>query len=184
MIHAPGSARALERDRDHLRVVVPYIQGMLRHETRFAVSAQWPDAWFNELAATDETAYTRLLLSEWDEDHTTIVVEQDIVPPPGSIEQLYRCAMPWCTVPYLINGRVETKALGLAKFSKVLKQVQAKTLHRVARYHGGRGAPVTWHNLDQVIASALTAAGVPVHPHADVQAVHLHDYHEKDNSER
>lgn len=52
-----------------------------------------------------EYAYDRLIRRLWSEGQPFVLVEHDILPWPGAVQQLWECDRPWCAFQYLIFGR-------------------------------------------------------------------------------
>lgn len=101
-------------------VIVPYVEGGLCRETRQEVYRQWPVATFAAQRRGFDFDYADTLRTAWHEAETLIIIEQDVVPPPGSIRELLRCPDPWCTYPMWLDGHHQFDTLGLAKFSQSL----------------------------------------------------------------
>lgn len=163
-------------------VLVPYVAGMLCPQTTAAVIGYTYPVHLIPIPAEDPFRYAALMRVWWASPFNTIIVEQDMVPPAGSLDRLVMCPEPWCTLPYLISGRIETAALGTAKFSGALKEGMPDIATVAARNHNGKGSPMTWRSLDASLAKALYARGLHPHVHYKDQAIHLHDYAPQENS--
>lgn len=133
-------------------VCVPYVRGMLRDETRAAVTAQDANAEFVELRRGSPTAYARLLLDLWRRPGDTVIVEQDVVPPPYAIANLLRCTSGWCTHPMYHGAVVKTDLLGLAKFSAALKGLCPQAGEAALLGGIGNYAWPHWRSCDQLLA--------------------------------
>lgn len=157
-------------------ITVPYIAGMLHLSTLRAVIDHGFPVTLHPIHADDQHGYPRLMLDEWAAPWTTIIVEQDMVPPPGTFAALAHCDQVWCTSPYLISGRIETAALGCTKFAPALKQNLPEIATTASRHHDGKGSAMTWHSLDAALARALYARGLTPHVHHEYQSIHLHNY--------
>lgn len=81
-------------------VVVPYVAGRLHPET---------EKWTVESGATlhelslDHDAYWKALVSWWKRPGDLVVVEHDVVPASGVVEQMLKCSHLWCSSPYAIS---------------------------------------------------------------------------------
>lgn len=153
-------------------MIVPFVPGMLRTETYTALAEY---AEFRPLAAGDETAYWRLLAAEWQRPGDLTVVEQDIVPHPGVLDEMAACPREWCVSPYLTaNRQLCDRGLGCTKFSAALKTRLPDTI-QLAGQIATVGLPLrSWRRLDSNIAAVLGHAGVAPHQHPPSR--HLHDY--------
>lgn len=124
----------------------------------------------------DHTAYWRMLSYAWKERGDTIIVEHDMLPADGVIEEMLTCTAPWCTSPYRgspnKNEPDVIAGLGCTKFSEVLKANEFD-LMRVVGEMSEDGLPAkTWKRLDVRIARALRARGYTPHTHR--RSIHLH----------
>lgn len=76
--------------------------------------------------AGDEFAYSRLLAEIWRARRSTVVVEHDVIPYPGCLEELHACPADWCscsyhwTNPHGRTGVGLTHMLGCTKLSAEL----------------------------------------------------------------
>lgn len=156
-------------------VCVPYVKGMLRSETHGRVFRSWPTARFVELPAKSPTAYAKLLVRLWAEPGDLVVVEQDVVPPAGSIKKLLRCRSLWCTHAY--EGRYcdLDDMLGLARFSAALKTAYPFGMEAALFGGGGSHNWPHWRSCDHRLAKWLRAQALTPHRHRP-DAVHLHDW--------
>ena len=156
-------------------VFVPYVVDMLRDATMDAVLAQAPAARFVPIDPADPYAYGRTLTRVAAESLDLIVVEQDVIPPPGAIAGLLACPDGWCGHRIDCGNGPADATLGLAKFGRQLLRRHPDLFVRAA----GRGkvgpCRVPWNALDGWIRHVMRAWGVSWHPHSP-QALHLHDY--------
>lgn len=143
------------------RVFVAYVPGMLRvgscgHSTRAVdVSASATDYW-------------AMLGTIGRRDVRFVLIEQDMLPPLGSIDALLRCARPWCAHSYHVPGGSlwdvhGHPGLGLSAFAPGVLAPLADTER------------IRWTDLDWRVAEMLTRQGVECHRHYP-DAEHLHDY--------
>lgn len=149
-----GSGRAMH-------VVVPHVN--LAPETRQALSDVNPE--YVDVSA-DETAYWRLMVHLWEAGETFIIVEHDIVVPPGALAAMWECPRDWCAHPYRMGSIVAT-ALGCVKFGAGLLQRQPKAVSRILPEHRG------WNALDSMIIGTLLRNGDSEHVHQP-PVRHLH----------
>lgn len=132
-----------------MNVVVPYT--VLAPETRASVPA---DA--RRVRTGRPGDYHRLLVRLWGARRTFILVEHDVVPRPGLLEEMWDCPRDWCAAPYRC-GTIVTTALGCTKFSG---QLQARNADAVTRMKQRE-----WFNLDGQLVGTL-------HQHGEAEHVH------------
>lgn len=153
---------------------VPYIDGMLRDETLGALAHDVIGhvALLDQLEERDD-AYYDSLVSWWDEPEDLIIVEQDMVPANGVIQEMLECNGDWCTSPYLVAGvTLIHLGLGCVKFSEQLRR-DVPDAAREAGIPRGEDEPFgTWKMLDARLAPVLQRAGY--HPHLHQESIHLH----------
>jgi hypothetical protein len=143
-------------------VVVPYVPRFLRAETVAAV----PGAHYVDVSG-DHQAYWRLLRDLWDGATTFIIVEHDIVPLDGQIQELWNCPSVWDAAPYRMDAIVTT-ALGLVKFgSDLLLETQDLMCGILDQYR-------VWSGLDSMVIAELHRRGYSEHVHQP-PVRHLHE---------
>lgn len=106
-------------------------------------AAAGPGATYVDTGGDDE-AYWRLLRDLWARKRSFILLEQDIVPPPGALEALEACPHEWCGVPYPV-GNIWGVFHGCTKYgASIIKRYPEALRSFSSRY---------WQNLDsQLIA--------------------------------
>ena len=136
------------------RVIVPHTR---LHPTVQQVLGKRDDVVFISLG-TDE-AYWHLLSRLWRERQTVVIVEHDVLPWPGAIEELIACPGLWCSCSYHINGGIGIHhAFGCTKISAEFMSLLPDVWQQVASRH--------WSRLDeQLCTAALFHAGQVPHPH-------------------
>ena len=163
-------------------VVRPFVAGMLHEGPGHPVNV-----------GASQYDYYDLIVAMCERGEPFVIVEQDIVPPPGAVEALLACPEPWCGHSYDVaprehNGRVladvveifgDLGCLGLTAFKG-----------RAVRWLGivlSGWAPITWSKLDGMCYRALRIAepgtyepgqpgeGLRIHQHFP-SASHLHNY--------
>ena len=137
-----------------MNVVVPWT--VLDPATLAAVQPYAPRLiWTGEA----DTAYWSLLRDLWDARETVTLVEHDVAPPPGVIDEMAACPRDWCAVPYRCGDQYMT-ALGCTKFSAALMERNPDTVSRIQRRE--------WHSLDGQIVGTLHMHGETEHVHGPV----------------
>jgi len=95
-----------------------------------------------------DTAYSDLIGNYWRDGRTFILLEDDMAPWPGAIDQLRRCPEPWCRFDYSIGfGRFGLGTLGCMKFGEPLLRTFPDLWLRWEGVH--------WRNLDATIVKAI-----------------------------
>ena len=113
-------------------VVVPYAQ--LHPETRAALEGVEGVTFVDVSDGPGEEAsrYFWLLQAAWHRQEGVIIVEQDIVPPPGAIDELRACPQDWCGRPYQVGINIDCW-LGLTKFSPAIMAAVPDAFDRMER---------------------------------------------------
>lgn len=104
-------------------VLVPHTETGLYHETERAVERQTHGACFELTPRLNPFAYADILRAHWRVPGDLVIVEQDVVPPPGSIYRLVSCTEPWCSLlVWYGNGYIAT-SFGCCKLGHELRAV-------------------------------------------------------------
>ena len=123
-------------------VIVPFIQGKLKPETRKAVEAAGFKSRFVRLRDSD-SAYHELIAEAWASKAPFVTVEQDIVPHDGAIRELLECPEPWCAFEYEYPPFGLYAGMGCAKFSAELIAAFPDAMTETAEWDDS--APQTKH---------------------------------------
>jgi hypothetical protein len=143
-----------------MQVIVPYRE--LNSWTRRVLDSYNLPVTYVPLG-DDADAYRRLLQELWQLQQTVVLVEHDVVPWYGAIEELHHCMGLWCTCSYNLRGGYGVyHSLGCAKLSGELMRL-LPTLW---------DAPGRWDTLDQRLWFAARDIGQEPHPHRP-PAIHL-----------
>jgi len=178
-----------------MAIVVPHVPGMLRERTRQAVIGECGPAARFIPDPGGGFYYSDLLRKLWREGGPLVIVEQDVVPPPGSIAQLLACPEEWCGHMLPAQGRLISQSFGLVKFSAALIErlplLMDKAMARPPWLRTMRslklgepnlfpegGEPtwpstVAWPSCDIYLGRDLMASGVAWHRH-EPAVEHLH----------
>lgn len=146
-------------------VYVPYVPGMLRPETEAALAPHNPV--HAVLDPEDPAAYWGLLSGVWADGLTFAVVEQDVVPEPGTVEGFAACPQGWCAVPYLW-GDLPLTAFGCVRFRDSFIARHPDVFCRIPE------AQRDWRSLDSMVIGELHRRGESEHVHGP-RALHLRD---------
>jgi len=153
---------------------VPYVAGRLSPST--AIWASTNDARMVELDDRPE-AYWEALCQWWHEPGDLVIVEHDVLPADGVVEEMLACPSEWCVSPYSLTfpeGEVSWAwVLGCTKFSEGARRRHPDA----AELSGLQGKhevdpPYVWWRLDVRLSCALARVGTL--PHAHRQSRHLH----------
>jgi hypothetical protein len=162
-----------------MTVIVPYVAGMLHEQTEAWAKARGRDTELVELDRANDAAYWILLSSHWRNprysNEDLLIVEQDMLPADGVVDEMLACRWGWCSSPYEVANRQQiTDGLGVTKFSAALKALRPQFMIEVGAI-ADDGLPAhDWRRLDTRISRVLRAAGHTPHIHA--ASTHLHDY--------
>lgn len=144
-----------------MKVIVPFSSGKLQ-ETVVKVLNSYRLPVRYELLV-DALDYSRLLRQMWREGETFVIVEQDILPWPGAIEELFYCPGQWCSCSYPYGGAPGIyHMLGCTKISS---QLMLNTPHLW-------DTPVHWSQCDVHLRDGALSMGQEPHPHRP-PAIHL-----------
>jgi hypothetical protein len=105
-----------------------------------------------ELDPSDNEAYYRLLADLWHSGEDFLVVEQDMVPPPGAIKELDECESEWCGNAYWLYGNWGVW-LGTTRFRGELTRRHPDLMETIVSRD--------WHALDSAITNHLRLLGYP-----------------------
>lgn len=144
-----------------MKVVVPYTS--LKQPTRLVLKQYKPE--YVDVSGPD--AYRRLLQRIWTEGETTIIVEHDVVPWPGALDELWQCPCAWGAYSYHMHGGLGIyHGLGCTKIGAEL----------IARTPTVWHPPHPWNVLDQMLLFASRGTGLEPHHHRPA-VTHLNAKH-------
>ena len=111
-------------------------------------------------------AYDHLFRRLWAEGKPFIIVEHDILPWPGAVQQIWACDRPWCGFEYFIFGELRVQ-LGCVKFdpSRLGPCPLPDTL-------------TAWHHLDWEVITNLSGRDETGHLH-EPAVTHLNYGHQR-----
>lgn len=138
-----------------MRVVCPFTPDRLAAATRAALPAHTE---YVEMTAFD--SYQRLLRSLWDRGESFVIVEHDVVPALGALDDLMACDAEWCGCPY---PPADAVPLGCVKIADTLIAKLPGLWERMPLRH--------WQYCDSWFGAHAEAITAP-HPHQPV--THLH----------
>lgn len=142
-----------------MRLVVPYVAGMLRDEVADVIMSAGMAWEVFELNPGDDTGYAELILRLWAERDTVIICEQDTVPPHGALTAMAGCASPWCAVPHSVGGAPSLDTIGCTKISAQIMVAHPDLAIHAATYCPHHDRLVPWRQLALRITGRLYHAG-------------------------
>jgi hypothetical protein len=120
-----------------------------------------------------DNAYWGLLSELWCQREPVIVIEHDVLPWPGALEELEACPCAWCSLTYQLRGFSGQIGVGIfhcfgcVKFhTKLMDDIPDAWSQMQDTY---------WKHLDAQFSQIAMWHGVTPHPHRP-PAIHLHDY--------
>jgi hypothetical protein len=137
-----------------MKLVIAYCQ--LHPKTLQAVwdsVDELDDVYWADTSKSDD-AYFRVIEDHWAERESFVLLEQDKIPAPFALRDLYDCESPWCTypVPMAHNGEpCDFVSLSCTKFSAELINIAPDLMERVAKHNMGFGCK-HWCRLDMAMA--------------------------------
>jgi hypothetical protein len=111
-------------------------------------------------------AYDDLFRRLWAEGEPFILVEHDVLPWPGAVQQLWACDRPWCAFEYFMLGELRV-ALGCTKFDP--SRLGPCPL---------AGDPKPWNRMDWAVIDTLTTRRESAHLHEPAVS-HLNWSHQR-----
>ncbi len=123
----------------------------------------------------DHTAYHRTLASLWHDGTGFILVEHDVVPPPGAFERFIQCPHLVCAHPYPCGADDPVLALGCTRFSPELLEEFPFAMEDAADPWNEAFPAMHWKRLDVRLFGSLAKQTIQCHSHLP-PATHLHAY--------
>jgi hypothetical protein len=164
--------RTVASSRSELRDVVPFVR--LQPAVVAALERDGIVAEFVDTSARD--SYWRLLADLWAEGGSFVVLEQDKVPSPGLLRELWDCSRPWCSTPVGMRG-VDQPApypsLACTKFDASLMAADPFLLEKAGSLDLGFGER-DWSRLDLAVAGLLGSVA-ECHWHEGGRVEHRHE---------
>lgn len=144
-----------------MNLVIPYAQ--LRSEQQWLLTDYSPR--YVDVSKSDD-AYWIFLTDLWRKQETVIIVEHDILPWPGALEELEACPGFWCAYSYDQRGIGIFHSFGCVKFTGELMRLLPNIWE---------GINTHWSQLDQQFEWRAFQAGQRPHGHRP-PVIHLHGY--------
>jgi len=148
-----------------MKIVVPYVTGGLRDETRQAVRGAPLEHEPRFVQLDDTEAYWRLWHELWEAAETVTVVEQDIVPTGDVFRSFDSCPEPWCAFGYPYHHFGEYAGTGCVRFRHELLKTTEGLIDRVGAMSDSKHPPRHWCRLDAWMQIQLRNAGYRIHVH-------------------
>ena len=122
------------------------------------------DATFENLTG-DNFACSKLISKLWREQQSVLLIEQDVLPTPELLLDMWSCNHDWCAGWYW-QGPDKVTALACNKFS-------ASRLRQCPHAVGSSDYPLQWTQIDLALLPQLRGCGFNAHQH-DPPVLHLH----------
>lgn len=157
-----------------MHVVIPYVDKMLRDETREACDRLLHGHRYVMLDQSD-SAYADLLCQLWKQKETFAIIEQDIVINHYVPRKWAQCSDWWCGFPYQVNAAgPPIVCLGCTKFGAQLLAREPDAMEEAVMIDDGL-PPRHWQRLDGRIGKVLAQRDYRALVHTP-PVRHLHDY--------
>jgi len=149
-----------------MKVIVPYA-GELNPVVRQVLSYYGVPVDYRNMSWNPYN-YQYLLREIWKKREPVVIVEHDILPWPGAIEELWQCSCAWGAYTYQLHGGLGIyHGFGCTKLTPQLMQAVPDVWE---------GDLMNWDVLDQHLFFAARAAGFEPHHHRP-PVIHLSDKH-------
>lgn len=148
------------------RVIVPYVGEPLEIQ-RDVLASMFIEPEYIDVSGSDWN-YWELLKDLWSAGEKFMIIEQDILPWPGSVHLAWKCEEPWCVYPYLIGGKYSPVGHGCVKYDAEVMEKAPDAIVTVSRRH--------WSTLDSHTIHAIRKAGFRPHVHQP-PVIHLNATH-------
>lgn len=155
------------------RVIVPFANDVsdpaILAATKLNLEMQGIKPRFERMNGTLTSMFTydNLIRRLWEEGEPFILVEHDILPWPGAVQQLWTCERPWCGFEYFIFGEMRVQ-LGCVKFEPA----------RLGPVPLPDDEVMAWPGMDWAIIAALARRGESGHLHTP-PVTHLNPAHQR-----
>jgi hypothetical protein len=144
-----------------MNVVVPYTN--LHPTTEFVLRPYRPT--YIDVSETD--GYLKLLRSLWHQGETVILVEHDVVPWPGALDEISHCPCEWGSYSYHMHGGIGIyHGFGCTKLSAEMMRQTPEVWASWA----------SWNMLDQKLLFHARSKGFEPHTHRP-PVTHLNPNH-------
>src|SRR5579859_1254508 len=141
----PARAESLAVESGPPRLFVAYTDAGLQPETK-SLGEMYGATFVNTDGAT---AYFAMYEKLWAEQRGFIAMEQDVLPAPGLIDEMWGCPHEWCSVAYQGERQISVHAsIALTKFSTALVRRVPDAMYRAGRLASERN----WTQLDVALA--------------------------------
>ena len=154
-------------------VVVPFVEGMLSPETRRVVTLSGYHYRLCSLDRNDEGAYARLIRHLWRWPCDLVIVEHDVEPTIGQLEEICECGHDWCGFNYDDGLYPDGPMFGCVRFSDRLIRRQCHRADDRLIVGKRKDQDCPWWQVDTQMAQGLMIAGERWIAH-DSRVHHVH----------
>lgn len=145
-----------------MRVIYPYTS---THPGAVSALNETGKAWEPHDVSGDKTSYAQLLGEIWKLGKSFVVIEQDIVINPDTLDIFASCGHDWCAFSYPFGyGQIE--GLGCTRFSSDLLLRRPDALERTWDHIDPKHPAGHWCALDARLNHVLSGYGEVRHVHA------------------
>lgn len=111
----------------------------------------------DEHVCTGDYGYSLVVAEYWGSGEGFIIVEHDVVPWPGALQQMWDCASSWCGYPYPLHvGRLcDTYGMGCIKFDSRIVNMWPDLPMKFGWIMR------EWRSLDALVAESITYMSYP-----------------------
>jgi hypothetical protein len=147
-----------------MNIVIPYVEGGL--DPRVEAFGKSHGARFENILDRIY-GYYYFLKRTWAEGYTVLIIEQDILPTAGAIDEIWGCPQEWCAARYIPHEYTTEPAalLGCVKFSSALMKREPDVFTSLHLQE-----PAHYVTLDnRLIQMTLVPRGYRPHVHGTVR---------------
>ena len=107
---------------------------------------------------TDDDAYWRMFCDIWEKRTPVLIIEHDIIPWPGAVQEIINCPCHWCSNTYKMRGGFGINhAFGFTKFDEKFMEDLPDVWTQVES--------TNWKHLDAQLCEIAKREGLTPHPH-------------------
>lgn len=153
-----------------MNIILPYTKDKLRGLVPTILQEVYKLRNLHLVELCSPDGYWKLLSGIWERGDSVVIVEHDVLPWPGAIEELVACPMPWCSYTYhrfvspTRMGVGDYQGFGCCKFEKRLMKDNPAVFSDMKDHH--------WSQLDTQFEYAMWTRNLRPHHHRPA-VIHL-----------
>lgn len=142
-------------------IYIPYVDATETVSLQSAILHQYGLEFLHyRIDRDDQDGYRKFMAQRWERGETFVIIEHDILPWPGAVQELLACECVWGTYSYYTNGGIGVShMLGCTKITNRL----------IAALPNIWKEPRVWYELDSHLM--FTAREIGIEPHLHRPAV-------------